>query len=188
MKDKIIRLLVIVVYYILITISFNLIKNINIDSNEDVKVVTQEVVEEPTRNVETQTTTTNATTVATKKITKKKTTKKVKKKIVVRKKGNVTEYQNYAHELVISYGWSEEDFTALVNLWNRESGWNPYARNKKSGACGIPQSLPCSKMKSEGSDYKTNYKTQIRWGLKYIKNRYGSPSNAWRHFKRKGWY
>lgn len=97
--------------------------------------------------------------------------------------------QSYAYDLVInSYGWSEEDFNALVNLWNRESGWNPNAHNKSSGAHGIPQSLPASKMASEGSDYYTNGETQIRWGLKYIKNRYGSPSGAWAHSQRTGWY
>lgn len=100
-----------------------------------------------------------------------------------------SELQSYAHDLVIdTYGWSEEDFTALVNLWNRESGWNPNAHNKSSGAHGIPQSLPASKMASEGSDYYTNGKTQIRWGLKYIKNRYGSPTSAWSHFQNKHWY
>lgn len=99
------------------------------------------------------------------------------------------ELQNYARDLVIStYGWTEYDFECLVNLWNRESGWNPKAHNKNSGAHGIPQSLPASKMASEGSDYYTNGYTQIRWGLKYIKNRYGSPSNAWSHFQNKNWY
>ena len=97
--------------------------------------------------------------------------------------------QSYAYDLVInSYGWSEEDFNALVNLWNRESGWNPNSHNSSSGAYGIPQALPASKMASEGSDYMTNYKTQIRWGLKYIKNRYGTPANAWAHSQQKGWY
>ncbi len=98
-------------------------------------------------------------------------------------------YQEYAHNLVINtYGWSEYDFECLVKLWNRESGWNPNAHNKSSGAHGIPQSLPASKMKSEGADYYTNGYTQIRWGLKYIKGRYGSPSAAWAHSQRKGWY
>ena len=101
---------------------------------------------------------------------------------------NKSELQSYAHSLVISYGWSEYDFECLVNLWNRESGWSPNAVNKRSGACGIPQSLPCNKMASHGSDYRTNGKTQIRWGLDYIKNRYGSPANAWAHSQQTGWY
>lgn len=122
--------------------------------------------------------------------TKKKTTKNTKKVPSTTKPVayNVGDLQSYAHSLVISYGWSEYDFECLVKLWNRESGWNPNAVNKKSGACGIPQSLPCNKMASHGSDYRTNGRTQIRWGIDYIKNRYGSPSGAWEHSQQKGWY
>lgn len=125
-----------------------------------------------------------------KKKVKRKVVKKTKKKIKVPKRVryNVGEIQSYAHSLVIEYGWGEEDYQALVSLWYRESSWNPNARNKKSGACGIPQSLPCRKMASEGKDYLTNYRTQVRWGLKYIANRYGNPSNAWKHSQRTGWY
>lgn len=102
---------------------------------------------------------------------------------------SLNEYQAYAKDLCINtYGWSENDFQCLIKLWNRESGWNPNAHNKSSGAHGIPQSLPASKMASEGADYYTNGKTQIRWGLKYIKGRYGSPSKAWTHSQSKGWY
>lgn len=102
---------------------------------------------------------------------------------------NLSSLQSYAHDLVInSYGWSEEDFNSLINLWNKESGWNPNSHNSSSGAHGIPQALPASKMASEGEDYYTNGETQIRWGLKYIKERYGSPSNAWAAFQSKGWY
>ena len=126
----------------------------------------------------------------------KKNVKKTTKKVTIKKYVNAkirrtstNEYQNYAHNLVINqYGWSEYDFECLIKLWNRESGWNPNAHNKKSGAHGIPQSLPASKMASEGADYYTNGYTQIRWGLKYIKGRYGSPSKAWQHSQRKGWY
>ena len=103
--------------------------------------------------------------------------------------GTKAEYQAYAKNLCINtYGWTENDFNCLVKLWERESNWNPNAHNKNSGAHGICQALPASKMASEGSDYMTNYKTQIRWGLKYIKNRYGTPSNAWAHSQQKGWY
>ena len=105
------------------------------------------------------------------------------------KTGSKAEYQQYAHDLVINtYGWSEYDFQCLVNLWERESGWNPNSHNGSSGAHGIPQSLPASRMASEGADYYTNGYTQIRWGLKYIKERYGSPANAWSHFQSKNWY
>ena len=92
---------------------------------------------------------------------------------------SLSDYQAYAKDLVINtYGWSEYDFECLVKLWNRESGWNPNSHNSSSGAHGIPQSLPASKMASEGADYYTNGYTQIRWGLKYIKGRYSSPSAA----------
>lgn len=103
--------------------------------------------------------------------------------------GTKAEYQAYAKDLCLNtYGWSEYDFECLVKLWNRESGWNPNAHNKSSGAHGIPQSLPASKMASEGADYYTNAKTQIRWGLKYIKNRYGTPAKAWAHSEKVNWY
>ena len=102
---------------------------------------------------------------------------------------SVSDYQNYAHDLVINtYGWSEYDFECLVKLWNRESSWRANAHNPSSGAHGIPQSLPASKMASEGADYYTNGYTQIRWGLKYIAGRYGTPSNAWAHSESHGWY
>lgn len=127
-----------------------------------------------------------------KKIVKKVQKKKIKSKKTTVKRTYVRydriEIQNYAYSLVKSYGWSDYDFDCLVKLWNRESSWNPNAVNPKSGACGVPQSLPCSKMKSAGADYRTNYQTQVRWGLNYIKARYGSPSNAWGHSQRKGWY
>ena len=102
--------------------------------------------------------------------------------------GSVAEYQSYAASVCSTYGWSETDFDCLVSLWNRESGWNPYAYNSSSGAYGIPQALPGSKMASAGSDYQTNYKTQINWGLSYINSRYGSPQNAWYHSQTTGWY
>ena len=103
-------------------------------------------------------------------------------------KGSVAEYQAYAEKRCFDYGWSDADFQALVKLWNKESGWNPASHNSSSGAHGIPQALPASKMASAGSDYLTNYKTQINWGLSYIKSRYGTPSAAWQHSCNKGWY
>lgn len=102
---------------------------------------------------------------------------------------SLSDYQSYAKDLVINtYGWSEYDFECLVKLWDKESGWDPNSHNSSSGAHGIPQALPASKMASEGADYYTNGYTQIRWGLKYIEGRYGSPSAAWAHSQSKGWY
>lgn len=102
--------------------------------------------------------------------------------------GSVADYQNYAYSLFSNYGWSSYDFECLVALWNRESKWNPLAHNNSSGAHGIPQSLPASKMASHGADYWDNGYTQIRWGLDYISGRYGSPTNAWAHSQNYGWY
>ena len=102
--------------------------------------------------------------------------------------GSALEYQQYAATVCSSYGWSQADVECLISLWNKESGWNPYAYNASSGAYGIPQALPGSKMASKGSDYQTNYKTQINWGLSYINSRYGNPQNAWNHWLTKGWY
>lgn len=96
--------------------------------------------------------------------------------------GQKGEYQKYALSLFPDYGWSDKELEPLINLWNRESHWNPNAHNRGSGAHGIPQALPAGKMASEGSDYYTNGNTQIRWGLKYIAGRYGSPSAAWNFF------
>ena len=96
--------------------------------------------------------------------------------------------KQYAYEQVIKRGWTIEDYNNLVKLWQKESNWNAKARNKRSGACGIPQAHPCKKMKKYGKDYKTNCKVQIRWGLDYIKKRYKTPTKAWQHFKRKRWY
>lgn len=98
------------------------------------------------------------------------------------------EYQKYALSLLPDFGWDSSELEPLIYLWNRESGWNPNSHNKRSGAHGIPQALPGSKMASEGSDYYTNPEPQIRWGLKYIAGRYGSPSAAWAHFSSHGWY
>ena len=106
----------------------------------------------------------------------------------IRATGTKAQYQAYAKARCQAYGWSNYDFDCLVSLWNKESGWNPLAHNSSSGAHGIAQALPASKMSSYGSDYMTNYKTQINWGLNYIKSRYGSPSKAWSHSQSKGWY
>ena len=121
---------------------------------------------------------------AKKKVVKKKATKKAKYNY----RYNVGEIQSYSHSLVLEYGWSEQDYQALVLLWNRESSWNPYAVN--GNACGIPQAKPCSKMAKFGKDYRTNWKVQVRWGLDYIKNRYTTPSEAYRKFlgRKPHWY
>jgi hypothetical protein len=96
--------------------------------------------------------------------------------------------QQIAEAMLGSFGWSSSEFGCLVSLWNAESGWNVYASNPSSGAYGIPQALPGSKMASAGSDWESNAATQIRWGLRYIKSLYGSPCGAWSHEQSSGWY
>jgi len=87
-----------------------------------------------------------------------------------------------------NYGWGDGEFSCLVSLWDKESGWNYQAYNDSSGATGIPQALPGSKMASAGSDWESNAVTQIAWGLGYIDAVYGSPCSAWGHSQSTNWY
>ena len=96
--------------------------------------------------------------------------------------------QATARKMIGGYGWGDDQFACLVSLWNKESGWNYKAYNASSGAYGIPQALPGSKMGSAGADWQTNPATQISWGLGYISGRYGSPCGAWSHSQSVGWY
>lgn len=90
--------------------------------------------------------------------------------------------------LMLSAGFGIAEFPCLNKLWDHESGWNYKAENRSSGAYGIPQSLPGSKMASAGADWKTNPATQIKWGLGYIKGRYKTPCGAWNNFQENGNY
>ena len=96
-----------------------------------------------------------------------------------------------ARVLMVDQGWtSDAQYNCLVNLWTGESGWRWTAENASSGAYGIPQSLPASKMAKFGADYRTNPMTQIRWGLWYIEMSYGNPCNAWSTWQARSphWY
>jgi hypothetical protein len=95
--------------------------------------------------------------------------------------------QAYAAGIVASHGWAGSEFSCLVSLWNRESGWNAHAANP-SGAYGIPQALPGSKMGVGGGDWQNDYRVQIKWGIGYIAGRYGSPCGAWAHSNAVGSY
>ncbi|MGO4104006.1 hypothetical protein AB4Y63_08635 [Leifsonia sp. YAF41] len=86
------------------------------------------------------------------------------------------------------YGWDAGQFSCLNQLWQKESGWSYTALNAGSGATGIPQALPGSKMASAGTDWETNAATQIAWGLTYIKGSYGTPCSAWGHSQSMNWY
>ena len=96
--------------------------------------------------------------------------------------------QALGKELVAARGWGDDQFACLLSLWNQESGWRVNAANRSSGAYGIPQALPGSKMASVGADWQTNPATQITWGLNYIGGRYGNPCGAWAHHESAGWY
>lgn len=96
--------------------------------------------------------------------------------------------QTIAAALLPSFGFSSDQMSCLVPLWMGESGWRIDAENSSSGAYGIPQSLPGSKMASVAADWQTNAATQIKWGLGYIQERYGSPCGAWGFKQGHGWY
>jgi hypothetical protein len=84
-----------------------------------------------------------------------------------------------AREIMGDYGFGADQWGCLEQLWTGESNWRYTAENPSSGAYGIPQSLPGSKMATVAADWRTNPVTQIRWGLQYIKSSYGSPCGAW---------
>ena len=127
--------------------------------------------------------TTTTTTTTTKKTTKKTTVKTTTKKKNEYKFKNVEtsskeEYLKYAKE----YGnLNDIQLNCLDYLWTRESNWNPNSVNSYSGACGIPQSYPCKKIKEQQGSY--DWQAQIRWGLNYIMYRYKNPCKAWNHWK-----
>ncbi|MGW5418922.1 aggregation-promoting factor C-terminal-like domain-containing protein [Streptomyces sp. NPDC003943] len=79
-------------------------------------------------------------------------------------------------------------FASFSKIVEHESGWNHTATNSSSGAYGLVQALPGSKMASAGADWKTNPATQIKWGLNYMNERYGSPNAAWSFWQTHGWY
>lgn len=96
--------------------------------------------------------------------------------------------EQIAQAMLSQFGWSSDQMSCLEPLWQRESGWEVSAYNAGSGAYGIPQALPGSKMASAGSDWQTSAATQIKWGLGYIQQIYGSPCAAWSHEEADGWY
>jgi hypothetical protein len=100
---------------------------------------------------------------------------------------NPSAAQAIARDMLLARGWGDDQFGCLVELWNHESGWNVYASNP-SGAYGIPQALPGSKMATAGPNWESDPATQISWGLGYITGRYGTPCGAWDAFNSQGWY
>ncbi len=93
-----------------------------------------------------------------------------------------------ARAMMGEFGFSSSEFGCLDSLWTKESGWDVHADNPTSSAYGIPQSLPGEKMATAGADWADNPATQIRWGLGYIRDSYGSPCSAWSHSQAVDWY
>lgn len=100
----------------------------------------------------------------------------------------VSDPKTLARALMSQYGLDPAQFDCLDNIWSQESGWNVHADNPSSSAYGIPQALPGSKMASAGPNWADSAETQIRWGLGYIKGRYGSACSAWSFKQGAGWY
>ncbi len=97
--------------------------------------------------------------------------------------------QRTGYDMLPSFGFNQTtQWSCLLNLWNRESGWAYDATNTASGAYGIPQALPGDKMASAGADWQTNPATQIKWGLGYISQIYGTPCGAWNNELAYGYY
>ncbi len=99
-----------------------------------------------------------------------------------------TDPKSLARALMPQYGLASADFDCVDNIWTQESNWNVHADNPTSSAYGIPQALPGSKMSAAGADWRNNPETQIRWGLNYIEERYGSACAAWTFKQQRGWY
>jgi hypothetical protein len=93
-----------------------------------------------------------------------------------------------AHTIATQEGLSQQQWVCVDSLWQQESKFQTTARNRRSGAFGIPQALPASRMASAGADWRTNPATQVKWGLSYIRVRYGTACNAWAHWRRDRWY
>ncbi len=94
-----------------------------------------------------------------------------------------------ASQMMLSmYGWGSDQFACFDKIITQESGWNVSATNRSSGAYGIPQALPGSKMATAGADWQTNPATQIKWALGYVQARYSTPCGAWAFKSAHGWY
>lgn len=173
-------IIIIVLAIILISI---MVRKDKIARDSKTSTTTTEIMTQDT----TVTTTTTKTTKKAVKTTKKTTT--TKKKTNTNSTGfdikaSKNEIIQYAHNEVLKK-WGEEHWEAFYNIVSHESGWNPNNVNKKSGACGLFQFVPCSK---GGSAYKHDYKVQIQKGIQYIEYRYGTPNKAWAFWQKHHWY
>jgi hypothetical protein len=91
-------------------------------------------------------------------------------------------------QMAAARGWTGEQWACLDSIWTHESNWRVNASNSSSGAYGIPQARPGTKMASAGSDWRTSARTQIAWGLAYIARTYGNPCSAWEFWQSHSWY
>ena len=165
-------------------------------SDQDAKVVTKG--KDGERTIVQQVTTIDGKVVKKSKVSDEVTTKPVTRVLVKGTKDRpepepkTPSYsgstRSIGKQMAAARGWSGSEWTCLESLWTKESGWNASASNPSSGAYGIPQSLPGSKMASAGSDWQSNPATQIEWGLGYIADVYGTPCGAWGHSQSVGWY
>jgi hypothetical protein len=102
---------------------------------------------------------------------------------------SATGAQSYSQNIFTHYSWSvSSQYSCLNSLWVQESNWAWNATNQSSGAYGIPQALPGSKLATAGTDWQTDGLTQVQWGENYISGRYGTPCSAWSHEQTYGWY
>jgi hypothetical protein len=125
-------------------------------------------------------------------VRKKKIASEKKRKARIAKLGyepGTTSPKSIAKQILKNkYGYGSDQFSCFDNIIMRESMWDINATNASSGAYGIPQALPGSKMATIASDWRTNPATQITWGIEYMKDRYGSPCGAWGFKSSHGWY
>lgn len=162
-----------------------LVNNYYNSKQQSVEIPIKENKVQNTTKNSTPSTTTTTTTKAAKKVVKttKKTTKKVSKsKIDI--SYNRQEVIDYTHEQVVKR-WGEKEWNATYQIAMHESGFSPNSWNKKTTACGVFQACPCSKTIKNGyTDYYTNWKTQVNWGLDYISLKYKTPSKAWEYWQK----
>ena len=169
--------------FLVISITFLILYtalNIFIHLNKKEQVIEEQI----TIPISTTTSISESSTTTTQTTTKKKTTKKITTTIKITE----NEITNYLYKRVKEEGWLTSDYNAICNIIVKESSFNINSVNKKSGACGLFQAYPCSKAIKQFPDYMTNYKSQVDWGIQYIKNRYGTPVKAWNFWQDHKWY
>ena len=170
-----------IIVIVAITLILSVLTIINVPKDKH-----EEPIQDTTTTIKVETTNTTTTTTTTTKAVR--TTKKHTKKVTMKVNANQQEILDYLLQEVLNMGWSKKDYESAVNIIIKESSINPNSVNKSSGACGLFQAYPCSKAIKEYPDYMTNYKSQIDWGLNYIKDRYGTPKKAWAFWQEHKWY